>query len=168
MSSTTTGTTSSSRCRFIKYNKAIRERRNCRCPHAGIPAAIFTGFSSCLVFYRGAVFLSWSGAGGREVPYTHTHKAQAQLNRFWLFYFHTSNPFNNRQMRSYFASRRKVSKWGPVAHGAMALKPPNGVSFCLVPWQAPGLSFDPLGSDEEEGRQVKGGRPSKTLDSGPQ
>ena len=42
------------------------------------------------------------------------------------------------------ASRRSVSGWGLVAHGAMALQP-NGFRFRLIPRKVPGLSANPLG-----------------------
>jgi len=47
-------------------------------------------------------------------------------------------------MRSCLASRRSVSGWGHVTHGARALLP-NGFRFRFIPRKVPGLSANPLG-----------------------
>ena len=47
-------------------------------------------------------------------------------------------------MRSCLASRRSVSGWGLVTHGARALQP-NGFRFRFIPRKVPGLSANPLG-----------------------
>ena len=47
--------------------------------------------------------------------------------------------FDNKHMRSCLASRRSVSGWGHVTHGARALQP-NGFRFRFIPRKVPGLS----------------------------
>ena len=64
-------------------------------------------------------------------------------------------------MRSCLASRRSVSGWGHVTHGARALQP-NGFRFRFIPRKVPGLSANPLGFRGGAGTMVVGKVPPWT------
>ena len=67
-----------------------------------------------------------------------------QTNGTFGFCLSIATRFDNKQIRSCLASRRSVSGWGHVTHGARALQP-NGFRFRFIPRKVPGLSANPLG-----------------------
>ena len=56
------------------------------------------------------------------------------------FCLSSSTRFDNMHMSSCLASRRSVSGWGLVTHGAMVLQP-NGFRFRLIPRKVPGVEL---------------------------
>jgi hypothetical protein len=67
-----------------------------------------------------------------------------QAGAFLAFVLVSQPVLNNKHIRSCLASRRSVSGWGHVTHGARALQP-NGFRFRFIPRKVPGLSANPLG-----------------------
>ena len=58
-------------------------------------------------------------------------------NRLLTFVLVSQPRFDNKHMRSFLTSRRSVSGWGHVTHGARALQP-NGFRFRFIPRKVPG------------------------------
>ena len=127
-----------------------------RCDHAFdfYPGIVLTGGSASIPGFRERVSADLATLfRGNKLAVVNSH-ADARIGA-WLFDFCLSitTRFDNKHIRSCLASRRSVSGWGLVTHGAMALQP-IGFRFRFIPRKVPGLSANPLGFRGGRGTMV--------------